>query len=1443
MQRSPFREGYVEAERVEMETHRVNGTWKLVPRSGVPSGVKIMPTRWVYDDKTEIGPGGELYISRFKARLTAMGNFQKPGVDFSDTFASVMRGQTFRILLTIRLLHPEHRMEKWDAKAAFINAPLDDKDEIYIEQPSGHVEPGKEHMVGRLVKALYGLHQASMVWQKYLRGHFLKAGFRPYYKDESVYYRWTEDGGGFCIVGTHVDDMVPLYNKKGRTLRDQLWEALSKGMRLVDEGDATWVLKTQILHDPKRGVTKITQASYTEEVLRLFDFRGAKPADTPTYDQGPMAEMTEADLPKTPEEAASVGKTRPFRELLGCLWWLATISRVDILPAVQKASRYISRPSEKLWKWMTKVLRYLVGTVNRGLVYTRPAWLVQLQDSPLRFGGKGRLVTGAADASFADASGMRSTLGYCLYVLGNLVDCNTKCSTRVLSSSTEAECMALVLCSKANAWLRDFLDEIGIFGPMTKPTLVKEDNTSAVALANRGSAKRSRHFAISFYKLKDDIEHGEMELVTTPTDQNEADMFTKSLGQQKFVRFRDQIMGDNDLQMSVDSLPTKVKQTNIDAKPLVCLVAVSSTLEGRDFISAGSGQVGSEGGNDEVSPIAIRNDPADPGVTQADPGVGTAGPTDSGVTQAGPGVGTVDPGVAQVLQADPSVARVLAQVLQADPDVAQVLRPEGGDEGMVTMIAQSHPGEGGIKGNVPAIAQVNPGLDQLTHSIKVLVQRYLESEEGTGVPEEVENEVQVEAPSTMVRSLKREYFQVLELNYSKEAFLDRFSWDDTARAGFRNWPCTNLPPYLVVVRANFHLRGIVITKFKKWIGSFERGIQNSWKILFLEANRDDVGVETFANPVLRGTKDWQDGLEWRSTGRENLFVWDFEKVLITCTYPHQQMIRHEFSLESSVYGLTQRQLDETGLFGDSTGSSLTMVNSGQQEKRVGPDVGQSERAGQGRQPIPEVTRANPRDPECIQAVSETDDQGRGSKGIEEGMPVCGTDYGEVTLDGAFEVVSDGFTSGKNGQLRADITQLVAIAGYTHPGSLVIVTKKAVGSNGPPTGHLPMCETMFSTNAGDLMSFGLAMEKDGCLVHRRSSLKVVTLKGAAAAKMIKQLEKRDTRTCRCGSYAKKLVNHYKLKCNTTLEGQPWPMWQMLVTEDQMEIIKEFRLSVEEHKSICVSQKYNFIVPPGTMKDSETFKEILERMANESESELGSVDIVMEDDGPAEVAPGRGTSSSGSYKKRRRSDVEEGEKEREEQTLIEQVKSKSKLEYDNQTRRLIAKFQGFISFRDLDIQEYERAVLGLHFAEKHPSGFKFPAGNKMVEVSEWYTKEEVKRGDEAYLTLVNDLQWSIEAGPEWKEMSHFYSKEIPMSVRKGIDALLHWKMEGSVDLKTLELECEVYRKRIGEMYQCLQAKCQKGFAHSMVEWKVKKAYMDHRQSLLRFMGLLRVVGERQ
>ena len=94
---SPWWNGYYEAELVEMRSHAQNGTWRLVPRSEVPAGCTVLRDRWAYSDK--LGPNGN--IERFKARLTAMGCFQRPGVDYMETYASVMATRTFRILLQI----------------------------------------------------------------------------------------------------------------------------------------------------------------------------------------------------------------------------------------------------------------------------------------------------------------------------------------------------------------------------------------------------------------------------------------------------------------------------------------------------------------------------------------------------------------------------------------------------------------------------------------------------------------------------------------------------------------------------------------------------------------------------------------------------------------------------------------------------------------------------------------------------------------------------------------------------------------------------------------------------------------------------------------------------------------------------------------------------------------------------------------------------------------------------------------------------------------------------------------------------------------------------------------------------------------------------------------------------------------------------------------------
>ena len=167
---------YFDAESEEMVVHQENGTWSLVPHHSVPKGAKILRTKWVYDDKK----GLDGNIVRFKARLTAMGNFQREGVDYFETYASVMRTKTLRILLQLLNASPEHEMEHWDIKAAFINAPLEE--DIWIHQPDGHQQKGAENMVCKLNKALYGLKQAARAGKSSLNPFYQWGVFRSFSK-------------------------------------------------------------------------------------------------------------------------------------------------------------------------------------------------------------------------------------------------------------------------------------------------------------------------------------------------------------------------------------------------------------------------------------------------------------------------------------------------------------------------------------------------------------------------------------------------------------------------------------------------------------------------------------------------------------------------------------------------------------------------------------------------------------------------------------------------------------------------------------------------------------------------------------------------------------------------------------------------------------------------------------------------------------------------------------------------------------------------------------------------------------------------------------------------------------------------------------------------------------------------------------------------------------
>ena len=147
-----------------------------------------------------------------------MGNTQKQGIDYEETFAGVVVSKSFRIMLSILNEVPTHEMEHWDVKMAFTQATLDE--EIFMYQPEGY-EKGDGICI--LLKSLYGLKQAARNWQLLLKKYFLQNGFHATKADACVFFRI--ENLDFCIVSTHVDDIFALYLQHGKKFQDQLFAA------------------------------------------------------------------------------------------------------------------------------------------------------------------------------------------------------------------------------------------------------------------------------------------------------------------------------------------------------------------------------------------------------------------------------------------------------------------------------------------------------------------------------------------------------------------------------------------------------------------------------------------------------------------------------------------------------------------------------------------------------------------------------------------------------------------------------------------------------------------------------------------------------------------------------------------------------------------------------------------------------------------------------------------------------------------------------------------------------------------------------------------------------------------------------------------------------------------------------------------------------------------
>lgn len=482
----------------EMQSLKDNEVWEL---TSLPPGKGAIGCKWVYKVKTN----SDGSLERYKARLVARGFDQRYGLDYDETFCPVVRLESLRTLIALST-QQGLELHHVDVHTAFLNGTL--QEEVYMKQPIGYEKEGKEHLVCRLKKSIYGLKQSSRCWNTALDSHLKRMGFSQSKSDPCIYVSGGEDT--FCI-GVYVDDMILAGKDKNKM--KCVKEELSSKFDIKDLGKLRYFLGMSIVQNREGKVTWMGQPTYIQKLLTKIGMNDSKPVKTPV-DPGHR-------LVKANEDEEALDQPL-YQSVVGSLMYLATCTRPDIAYAVGMLARFSSKPNQSHWTAAKRVLRYLRGTVNFGILYR---------------GESG--VLGYSDADWAgDADDRKSTSGYMFLIAGGPVSWKSRKQSTVALSTAEAEYVALSTAVQECMWMQRLLSELG--NPPDGPTTILEDNQSSIAMAkNPQFHGRAKHIDIKHHFIRDQVSIGSIELQYCPTNEMLADVLTKGLAHEKFSILRE----------------------------------------------------------------------------------------------------------------------------------------------------------------------------------------------------------------------------------------------------------------------------------------------------------------------------------------------------------------------------------------------------------------------------------------------------------------------------------------------------------------------------------------------------------------------------------------------------------------------------------------------------------------------------------------------------------------------------------------------------------------------------------------------------------------------------------------------------------------------------------------------------------------------------------------
>ena len=497
---SPDHDKWMKACKDEYDLIMGYRTWDLVP---VPNDVNVVGNRWTFRVKRDnLGN-----VNRYKARMVAQGFSQIQGIDFNETYSPTIRLTSIRLILALACFM-NLELRQIDVKGAYLNGIIEE--DVYMRQPEGFIVQGKEDMVCKLNKGVYGLKQSGRVWHQTLKRELEKIGFKPGDADPSVFFRYGENNS-IEIAGWYVDDGLLAANST--EAMDRMVHDIKGSFDIQDLGVPERLLGIRIIRNRELGTIHISQPSFIDTIAKRFNISPGKRITSP------MLNTIDLRISTTEDETINI----PYASLIGSINYCSIFTRPDISYATNKCAQFTSKPTSEHWEAAKRIVRYLVHTKNYGIKY---------KSKGLGLEGFAHNLAGFTDADFAgDVNDRKSTSGW-LFTYNNApISWNSKKQHIVTRSTMEAELVAGSFASAEGIWLlklgKDFHLDF-------RPIPIFTDNKSFILFSkNDINNNRTKHIDTHYHYTRNQITEGNIELFFIPTSENPADILTKALGPNK----------------------------------------------------------------------------------------------------------------------------------------------------------------------------------------------------------------------------------------------------------------------------------------------------------------------------------------------------------------------------------------------------------------------------------------------------------------------------------------------------------------------------------------------------------------------------------------------------------------------------------------------------------------------------------------------------------------------------------------------------------------------------------------------------------------------------------------------------------------------------------------------------------------------------------------------